>query len=145
MRLYPLSHIHEKGRVLSVSEYDEWGLPLTETYTDMNFSGIDNINNYTGYTYDEVLKQYYAQNRFYDPENRRFTQEDDVEDGDNWYNYCNNNPVNYVDPSGNMYYTTQTDDLIKGIGKNLKGQAKSLLNIAETLDLVSNLAHALLS
>ena len=71
----------------------------------MNFSGIDNINNYTGYTYDEVLKQYYAQNRFYDPENRRFTQEDDVEDGDNWYNYCNNNPVNYVDPSGNMYYT----------------------------------------
>ena len=133
----------EKGRVLSVSEYDEWGLPLTETYTDMNFSGIDNINNYTGYTYDEVLKQYYAQNRFYDPENRRFTQEDDVEDGDNWYNYCNNNPVNYVDPSGNMYYTTQTDDLIKGIGKNLKGQAKSLLNIAETLDLVSNLAHAI--
>ena len=66
----------------------------------MNFSGIDNINNYTEYTYDEVLKQYYAQNRFYDPENRRFTQEDDVEDGDNWYNYCNNNPVNYIDLLG---------------------------------------------
>ena len=32
-----------------------WGNPLTETYTDTNFSGIDNSNNYTGYTWDEVL------------------------------------------------------------------------------------------
>ncbi|WP_312653861.1 amidase domain-containing protein, partial [Aminipila sp.] len=64
------------------------------------YSGIDNINNYTGYTYDEVLDLYFAQNRFYDPENHRFTQEDVVKDGNNWYVYCQNSPINYVDLIG---------------------------------------------
>ena len=67
--------------------YDEWGLPMMETRLDMNYSGLDNINNYTGYTYDEVLEVYYAQVRFYDPEARRFVQEDPVKDGGNWYSY----------------------------------------------------------
>ena len=76
------------------------GNPLTETYTDTNFSGIDNSNNYTGYTWDEVLDLYFAQNRFYDPADHRFTQEDPIKDGENWYAYCGNNPCIIIDVSG---------------------------------------------
>ena len=42
--------VDENGKVISHTIYDPWGNPLTETYTDTNFRGIDNSNNYTGYT-----------------------------------------------------------------------------------------------
>ena len=85
--------VDENGKVISHTIYDPWGNPLTETYTDTNFSGIDNSNNYTGYTWDEVLDLYFAQNRFYDPADHRFTQEDPIKDGENWYAYCGNNAI----------------------------------------------------
>ena len=85
--------VDENGKVISHTIYDPWGNPLTETYTDTNFSGIDNANNFTGYTWDEVLDLYFAQNRFYDPADHRFTQEDPIKDGENWYGYCENNAI----------------------------------------------------
>ena len=85
--------VDETGKVISHTIYDPWGNPLTKTYTDTNFSGIDNANNYTGYTWDEVLDLYFAQNRFYDPADYRFTQEDPIKDGENWYAYCGNNAI----------------------------------------------------
>jgi hypothetical protein len=33
-------------------------------------------------------------------EEGRFTSEDPARDGINWYAYCNNNPMRYVDPTG---------------------------------------------
>jgi RHS repeat-associated protein len=38
--------------------------------------------------------------RFYDPEVGRFISVDPAEDGANWYAYCNDNPVRFVDPDG---------------------------------------------
>ncbi|WP_243662855.1 RHS repeat-associated core domain-containing protein [Hydrogenispora ethanolica] len=38
--------------------------------------------------------------RFYDPEVGRFISADPAEDGANWYAYCNDNPVRFVDPDG---------------------------------------------
>jgi uncharacterized protein RhaS with RHS repeats len=38
--------------------------------------------------------------RDYKAEAGRFTLEDPVKDGNNWYAYVNNNPVNWVDPWG---------------------------------------------
>ena len=46
------------------------------------------------------LTQAYLRNRYYDPSIGRFTTEDPVKDGDNWYAYCGNNPVNRIDPNG---------------------------------------------
>jgi RHS repeat-associated protein len=80
--------------------YDEWGLPQMETRLDMNYAGLDNINSYTGYTYDEVLDIYCAQARFYDPKARRFMQEDPAKGGWNRYAYAWNNPVTGTDPQG---------------------------------------------
>ena len=77
-----------------------WGKPEKESYFGVNYAGIDNFNNYTGYTYDEVLDLYFAQARFYDPQTKGFTQEDPIKDGLNWYSYVANNPVNRIDPWG---------------------------------------------
>ena len=38
--------------------------------------------------------------RYYDPRIGRFLSQDPAGDGDNWYSYADNNPVNHTDPSG---------------------------------------------
>ena len=50
---------------------------------------------------DPITQQYYLRARFYNPVIGRFTQEDTYYgDGLNLYQYCQANPVGYVDPSG---------------------------------------------
>ena len=66
------------GAVALHMMYDEWGNPQVNTEFNINKSGVSNLNNYTGYTYDDVLGIYYAQNRFYDPQTKGFTQEDPI-------------------------------------------------------------------
>ena len=94
--------VDKDGNLIAHAIYDPWGKPLTETYTDSNYSGFENLNNYTGYTYDLTLALYFAQNRFYDAETHRFTQEDAAKDGANWYVYCGNEPTLRVDWDGNF-------------------------------------------
>ncbi len=64
---------------------------------------------YRGYYYDEDTKLYYLNARYYSPEWRRFISPDDTAyldpesvNGLNLYAYCNNDPVNYADPSGHL-------------------------------------------
>ncbi len=52
--------------------------------------------------YDAESGDYYLRARYYAPGLGRFLSEDPLRDGDNWYVYCNNNPVRYVDPSGKI-------------------------------------------
>ena len=92
--------VDEDGAVALHMMYDEWGNPQVDTDFNVNKSGVSNLNNYTGYTYDDVLGIYYAQNRFYDASTKRFIQEDPIKDGMNWYAYVGNNPVNKIDPTG---------------------------------------------
>lgn len=39
-------------------------------------------------------------NRYYDAEAGRFISKDPIKAGDNWYAYCNNNPLKSIDPKG---------------------------------------------
>lgn len=105
--------------------YDVWGEPQRETYTDTNLSGIDALANFTGYTWDEVLDLYFAQNRFYDPADHRFTQEDIVKDSLNWYAYCDNNPTLRVDPWGLETELTAQDvkEMVEWIANVANGNA----------------------
>jgi len=58
------------------------------------------VAGFTSYTYDKILDLHFAQFRFYDAGDKRFTAEDPVKDGANWYSYCGNSPVMFVDPLG---------------------------------------------
>jgi RHS repeat-associated protein len=55
---------------------------------------------YTGKPYDPVTGLYDYGYRDYQAENGRFTTEDPVRDGANWFAYVNNDPVNWIDPWG---------------------------------------------
>ncbi len=57
---------------------------------------------YSGEYFDAESGDYYLRARYYNPRLGRFLTEDPVRDDDNWYVYCNNNPVRYVDPSGKI-------------------------------------------
>ena len=67
---------------------------------------------YRGYYYDVDTGLYYLNARYYNPEWRRFISPDDTSyldpetpNGLNLYCYCNNDPVNYADPSGRLAIT----------------------------------------
>ena len=69
---------------------------------------------YRGYYYDRETGLYYLNARYYNPQWRRFISPDspdyldpETPNGLNLYAYCNNDPVNYADPSGH----TWLDDL----------------------------------
>ncbi len=88
------------GNVVNTYDYDIWGNFLEKTET------IDNPFTYFGQTYDETTELYYLRARYYDPYVKRFTSYDIIE-GDisnpldmKRYAYCRNNPIKYVDPSG---------------------------------------------
>jgi RHS repeat-associated protein len=88
------------GEVTAHARYDAWGRPMTETYIDANFSGLESVVSFASYSWDEALSLWYAQARFYDSAAGRFISEDPVRDGGNWYVYCGGNPVGCVDLTG---------------------------------------------
>ena len=69
---------------------------------------------YRGYCYDYDMGMYYLQSRYYDPNTGRFINADDTNYlnatgtvlGCNLFVYCENDPVNNVDPKGNSCAST---------------------------------------
>ena len=90
----------ENEEILNRYEYDAWG-----NFTTCE-EKVHNRFKFNGQQYDPVSQQYYLRARYYNPVIGRFTQEDSYNvDGLNLYAYCRNNPVYYVDPSGNICET----------------------------------------
>ena len=89
--------VGENEEILNHYEYDAWGnLTVCEEKVHNRFK-------FNGQQYDPISQQYYLRARYYNPVIGRFTQEDSYNaDGLNLYAYCRNNPVSYVDPSGNI-------------------------------------------
>jgi len=76
---------------------------------------------FTGRRFDRETGLYYYRARYYNPYIGRFLQTDPVgyADGINWYLYCSNNPVNFVDASGkwvSTYHWQLTYDAMKACG-----------------------------
>lgn len=96
-------------------EYDTWGNLIkiedsqgNDVTNDKNSIGYKNPYRYRGYRYDTETGLYYLQSRYYDPEIGRFINADDLLANSggilehNTYIYCNNNPINQIDSSGNI-------------------------------------------
>ncbi len=79
---------------------------------------------FTGKEDDGATGLYYYNARYYDPAVGRFISEDVAKDGMNWWVYCSNNPLRYVDPSGleieAVFYVTNLEHYEKG-GTTAKG------------------------
>jgi RHS repeat-associated protein len=67
---------------------------------DGGASGDANPYRYAGEYFDRETGTYYLRARYYDPAIGRFTSEDPIRDGVNWYTYCGGNPIRFIDPSG---------------------------------------------
>ena len=74
--------------------YEAFGNKVTSPTDDTN------PFQYCGEYMDDESFLIYLRNRYYDPEIGAFISEDPIYDGYNWYTYCENNPVNFVDPMG---------------------------------------------
>lgn len=107
------------GSSVASYTYDLWG-----NITSGGSSGVGKANpfRYRGYYYDNETGFYYLQSRYSDPEICRFISADNLElvpelfgmvGQLNLYAYCNNNPVMYTDPTGEIAITTA---ILIGIG-----------------------------
>ena len=106
--------VDELGEVIVEYSYDAWG---TVTFSESSLQNMSKASTlcfvspftYRGYCYDYDIELYYLQSRYYSAEIGRFINTDDTRIaiatqgevlGANLFAYCNNNPVNYVDPVG---------------------------------------------
>ena len=96
------------GTVVVQYTYDSWGVLLSTTGSLASTLGFLNPFRYRGYIYDEETELYWLRSRYYDPEIGRFLNADGYVStgtglsGYNMFAYCNNNPVMYVDITGNL-------------------------------------------
>ncbi len=85
---------NSSGTVTKNYTYDAFGVEQDAS------DGDANPFRYCGEQFDTETGNYYLRARYYSPEVGRFTQEDPIMDGLNWYTYCAGNPVRFYDPSG---------------------------------------------
>ena len=100
---------------------------------------------YRGYYYDRETDLYYLNARYYNPQWRRFISPDDTgyldpesPNGLNLYCYCNNDPVNYCDPSGHSALSISATMHDKAAGRIHFPKANSIVMMHYTRSIMPN-------
>jgi RHS repeat-associated protein len=111
--------LNEVAEIISYEEYHPYGTTAYQAIS-ATINAVSKRYRYTGKERDEESGLYYHGARYYIPWLARWTAVDPLESkyaGMSPYNYCENNPVMFNDPSGN----SPTDP---GDGDNKKPKAK---------------------
>ena len=82
------------GAITKQYSYDAFGVETDKADNDTN------PFRYCGEYYDTETDSIYLRARYYRPTAGRFITEDPIRDGLNWYSYCRNNPIIFIDPLG---------------------------------------------
>ncbi|MBD5461986.1 MAG: RHS repeat-associated core domain-containing protein, partial [Lachnospiraceae bacterium] len=91
-----------QGQVLRYAERGIWGDLKLPVDGDLNAAGLEENLRFTSYGYDSVIGKHFARARFYDSSVGRMLAKDPVKRGLNGYGYCDSDPVNYTDPTGEV-------------------------------------------
>jgi RHS repeat-associated protein len=100
------------GNVVAEYQYDAWG---NITFQSSGTIASSNPYRYAGYRYDKDTSLYYLNARYYDSNVGRFITRDSFygiafdTQSLNLYNYCQSNPVGYVDTSGHFALDLKQD------------------------------------
>ena len=96
--------VQQTGQPIAEYEYAPFGGIVSATG---DLAAINPLR-YRGYYYDTDSGFYYLNSRYYDPETGRFLNADSYAStgqgiiGHNMFAYCNNNPINMSDPTGEL-------------------------------------------
>jgi RHS repeat-associated protein len=90
--------VNESGMYTSLRKYDVYG-KATDLMADTSGTKHKFVGS-LGHTTEDDSGLIYMRARYMDPEVGRFVSEDPEGDGNNWFTYCRNNPVNMLDSSG---------------------------------------------
>jgi RHS repeat-associated protein len=106
------------GNIVWDGEYEAFG-SVVRSNGSIRFDA-----SYTGKEFDTDTGLYYFNARWYDPTLGRFITEDPARAGDNWFAYCNNDPLGLIDPSGLDPITSDhwKKDPTGGLGVGAPGQ-----------------------
>ena len=104
-----LGIVDQNGKLVVKYKYDAYGNNKGIEDTSGCNLGTRNPFRYKGYYYDDDTEMYYCKSRFYVPKWRRWLNSDSINYLEpqnisclNLFAYCNNNPVMYVDPTGDF-------------------------------------------
>ena len=99
----PLFASNGQGQVLRYAERSIWGDLKQPADSSMDVTGLEENLRFTSYGFDPVIGKHFAKARFYDSSLGRMLAEDPVKRGLNGYSYCDSDPVNYTDPTGEIF------------------------------------------
>ncbi|MCC6446959.1 MAG: RHS repeat-associated core domain-containing protein [Armatimonadetes bacterium] len=89
--------VSDSGVVQSTKQYDGYGaVRASSGGTPSKHKYVGNL----GHTSEDETGLIYMRARYMDPVTGRFESEDPKQDGVNWFVYCESNPVNRTDPTG---------------------------------------------
>ena len=93
----------DNGAVMKDYQYDAFGIELGEQDGE-DRNPFRYNSEYTDYESGYV----YMRARYYSAEVGRFISQDPIMDGYNWYGFANNNPIDFIDPTG-LYQQATTE------------------------------------
>jgi RHS repeat-associated protein len=124
-----LGEVDVNGNLTSTKKHDAYGLNRGVTGTPTSKHGFVGD---LGHTNDDEIGLLYMRARYYDASLGRFTSEDKGYQGANWYWYCGDNPVNFVDENGTKFDSKKLEKLWKKI-KPWYEMAKLAIELCEML------------